>query len=82
VARTCYYVLPMGDKWAMKIKGNERTWEFDTEAEALAAARAAAQTVWEDKGMHSSVQIQQADGKWRDDSSHGQTPFPPSREKK
>ena len=74
--------MPMGNKWVMKVKGSERTWEFDTEAEALAVARAAAQSVWEENGLHSIVRIQQPDGQWLEESKHGETPFPPTRTKK
>ena len=82
VDRSCYYVLPLGDKWAMKLKGSERTWEFTTQAEALAVAREAAQSVWRDKGMHSVVLIQQPDGQWLQDAKQGETPMPPSRSSK
>ena len=80
--RSCYLVLPVGDKWAMKIKGSDRTWEFATQAEALAVARAAAQSVWEENGLRSVVRIQQPDGQWHEESRHGETPFPPTRTKK
>jgi len=82
VDRSCYYVLPLGDKWAMKLKGSERTWEFETQAEALAVAREAAQSVWRDKGLHSVVMIQQPDGQWLQDAKQGETPMPPSRSSK
>jgi len=75
-------ILPLGDKWAMKLKGSERTWEFDTQAEALAVAREAAQSVWRDKGLHSVVMIQQPDGQWLQDAKQGETPMPPSRSSK
>jgi hypothetical protein len=80
VARTCYLVLRQGDKWIMQV--NDRTWDFDAEADALAAARAAAQSVWEKSGLRSLVRIQQPDGQWLEESRHGETPLPPSRPKK
>ena len=80
MARTCYLVLPHGDKWVMQV--NERTWEFDSQDEALTVARAAAQSVWDKNGLHSIVRIQQPDGKWLEESRHGETPLPPSRSKK
>ena len=79
MARTCYLVLRQGDRWIMQV--NDRTWEFDTQAEALEVARAAAQSVWEKNGLRSIVRIQQPDGQWLEESKHGETPLPPSRSK-
>ena len=78
--RTRYLVLPKDGKWVMQV--NDRTWEFDTQDEALTVARAAAHSVWEKNGLRSIVRIQQPDGQWLEESKHGETPLPPSRLKK
>jgi hypothetical protein len=79
VTRTYYYVGPIGTRWAMKVDGNERVWEFATEAEALKVATTAARALWENGRVLSGVRIQATDGTWRLERRYGDTPFPPPR---
>ena len=66
------YVVPKGDKWAVRGEGNSRlTALHDTQASAIAHGRDIA------RNQASELRIQGADGKFREAWSYGNDPHPP-----
>jgi hypothetical protein len=66
------WVVPHGGQWAQRGEGNERvTRVFDTQQEAIAAARDTA------RRERSELFVQGEDGRIRERSSYGNDPFPP-----
>ena len=66
------WVVPRGHGWAQRGEGNTRvTRAFDTQQEAIDAARATA------RREHSELLIQGENGQIRERNSYGGDPFPP-----
>jgi uncharacterized protein YdaT len=66
------HVVPTNGQWAVRGAGNRKaTRVFDTQREAISAAREIARRQGSDLVIHGQ------DGRIRDKSSYGNDPFPP-----
>lgn len=66
------HVVPRGDRWAVRGAGNSRdTSIHDTQAEAIAHARATA------RNQHSELLVHGRNGQIRERDSYGNDPYPP-----
>ena len=77
MARRYYYVTQSAPGWVVKTAGDERGVQFRTQADAITAAAQAARNDWEHGGTPSGVRIHDREGKWRDERTYGEDPFPP-----
>lgn len=66
------HVVPAGDDWGIRGEGNSRlTARFDTQREAISAAREIAQN------QNSELFIHRQNGQIRERNSYGNDEFPP-----
>ncbi len=79
MARTYYYVVNSGNQWEIKFDGQENgtRYVYATQADAINAAAAAANTNFTQNGRPSGVRIQGQNGQWRDERTYGNDPHPP-----
>jgi hypothetical protein len=72
VAHKGQHVIPSGGKWAVRKTGASRaSGTFETQKEAIEAARSAA------RNEGSELYVHGRDGRIRERSSFGRDPFPP-----
>ena len=72
MARKTQHVVPRGKKWAVRKGGSMRaTREFDTQKEAIKAARKIS------KNQDAELVIHGKNGRIRESDSHGNDPYPP-----
>lgn len=77
MARFYYYVVSSGDGWEVKFQGQMQRFLYRTQKDALEAARSAARKYHEDSGKPTGVRLQSDGGRWRDEMTYGNDPFPP-----
>ena len=75
MARERYYVLKDGDGW--KVRHDDKDTPYDTQAEAMEAARDAAHKM-HDGGTDSQVLVLGSDGQWQTEWTYGNDPYPPA----
>ncbi len=67
-----YYVAPYaGEKWNILFEDQPRPYIYDSEEDAIEAARKVARDNFSRKHVPSGVRIKD-DGRWRDDSTYGE----------
>jgi len=75
-----YCVCPVADRWCVTFDTQCRSFIYSTQAEAVEAAKGAAQRNWERRRVPSGVRIQAGDG-WKELERYGNKPerLPPSK---
>lgn len=72
MARFLYYVAPLTqDKWNILFADQPRPFIYDSEEEAVKAARTAAERMFEKQGKPAGVLVKD-EGRWRDEGTYGE----------
>jgi hypothetical protein len=72
MARFLYYVAPLTqDKWNILFEDQRRPFIYDSEEDALKAARKAAERTFEKQGRPSGVLVKEGT-RWRDGGAYGE----------
>ena len=72
-----YFVVKSGTNWEIKFDGQTERFLYQTQAQAMQAAKEAARANWDNHGRPSEVTIQGTDGQWRASDTYGNDPNPP-----
>lgn len=78
MARIYWFVVVANGNWAVKREAGPALQTFQLQSAAIDYAATQARTYHQTSGQPTGIRVQGEDGKWRDERTYGDDPFPPA----